>query len=198
MQRALIRLRHSKHKMVKKALLFLADKAEDTEVVITVDVLRRAGIELIVAGVDGSDAVTCIQKTRILPDVEIERCQNEVFDALILPGGPGFENLINNSIVGSIVEKHLDQNKIIAGICAGTKVMCHYKVGLGSKITTYPKYKQDLEKSYKLLDDRVVVDGNLITSQGPGTAFDFALTIVRELCGQEKSKEVAEKLRVNF
>lgn len=75
--------------------------------------------------------------------------------------------------------------------------MKHFKIGLGSNITTYSNYKQDLTDSYKVSDDRVVVDGNLITSQCPGTAFDFSLSIVKELCGQEKSNEIAQMLRIN-
>lgn len=74
--------------------------------------------------------------------------------------------------------------------------MKHFKIGLDSNITTYSKYKQDLLDGYKVSDERVVVDGNLITSQCPGTAFEFGLTIVKELCGQEKSKEIAQMLNI--
>ena len=98
MQRAIIRLHHHHHphnKMVKKALVCLANQAEDTEVVIPVDVMRRAGIEVIVAGVEGPDPVTCVEYVRIVPDVEIDRCVNDVYDVVVLPGGPGFESLQN-------------------------------------------------------------------------------------------------------
>lgn len=97
MQRAIIRLNRSEHtkKMVIKALICLAEKAEDTEVVIPIDILRRAGIEAIVAGVQGAEPVTCVENTRIVPDLDIERCQNDLFDVVVFPGGPGYEYLQN-------------------------------------------------------------------------------------------------------
>lgn len=97
MQRAIIRLNRSRHKqkMVIKALICLADKAEDTEVVIPVDILRRAGIEAVVAGVQGTEPVTCVENIRIVPDLDIDRCQNDLFDVVVLPGGPGYEHLQN-------------------------------------------------------------------------------------------------------
>lgn len=97
MQRAIIRLNRSKHrkKMVVKALIFLTEKAEDTEVVIPIDILRRADIEAIVAGVQGTEAVSCVEKTRIVPDLDVEQCQNDLFDVLVFPGGPGYEHLQN-------------------------------------------------------------------------------------------------------
>lgn len=121
MQRAILRLnRYSpKNKMVKKAVLFLTEKAEDTEVVITVDTLRRSGFEVIIAGVNGVEPVTCVQYTRIVPDVEIERLQNEVFDVVIVPGGPGSDSLNSVPLVQEIVKNHFEQDKLIAAICAG-------------------------------------------------------------------------------
>ena len=83
-------------------------------------------------------------------------------------------------------------------ILQGVKVLNNFKVGYGSKIAVYPNYKQDVSSNYNVTEERVCVDGNLVTSQCPGTAFDFALTLVKNLVGQEKSKEVAELLRVNF
>ena len=73
--------------MVKKALVFLATGAEEMETVITVDVLRRGGIEVILAGVNGDNAVLCSRNVKIVPDVSLSSVENELFDAVIIPGG---------------------------------------------------------------------------------------------------------------
>lgn len=93
--------------MVKKALVCLADKAEDTEVVITVDTLRRAGIEAILAGVQGSEPVTCVENIRIVPDLDIDQCQNDLFDVVVLPGGPGYQNLQNVFFLANFRKKKI-------------------------------------------------------------------------------------------
>ena len=74
-------------KMSKRAVVFLADGAEEMETVITVDVLRRGGIEVILAGVKGDSTVVCSRNVKIVPDISIDKFENEVFDALIIPGG---------------------------------------------------------------------------------------------------------------
>ena len=102
MFRAIIRLnRQSKNystkkdKMVKKALVLISEYTEESEAVIPVDVLRRAGVECLIAGVDTAQAVTCALKVRIVPDVELSLCFNDLFDLILIPGGPGADNLAN-------------------------------------------------------------------------------------------------------
>jgi putative intracellular protease/amidase len=103
MLRAVIRLnRQAKNKysnkndeMVKKALVLITEHTEESEAVIPVDTLRRAGVECLIAGVDTVQPVTCAQRVRIVPDVELSRCFNDIFDLILVPGGPGSENLAN-------------------------------------------------------------------------------------------------------
>lgn len=99
MQRAVLKINRYSDKIkvlnMKKAVIFLTDKAEETEVVITIDILRRAGVEVIIAGVNGCEPVTCVQYVRIVPDVELEKLTNEIFDVVIVPGGPGADKLVD-------------------------------------------------------------------------------------------------------
>ena len=124
MQRAILRLNRStknneKSKMVIKALVFLIDGNEESEVVITVDTLRRAGIECILAGVNDAQPVTCVQHLRILPDIELSRLENEDFDIIVVPGGPGSERFTEFDILKRILKRHVEMNKLICAICAG-------------------------------------------------------------------------------
>ncbi|MFN9940360.1 MAG: DJ-1/PfpI family protein, partial [bacterium] len=115
MERAVLRLNRSPHSrhhienqdqnetnMVKKALVFLIDGNEESELITTVDALRRADVECLIAGVHGNHPVTCVQHVRIIPDLELNRCENEIFDAVIVPGGPGSERFHEFEIVGRI------------------------------------------------------------------------------------------------
>ena len=105
--------------MVKKALIFLIDGCEEAELVNIVDVLRKADVECLIAGVNGTEPVECVQHVRISPDLELERCGNEIFDAVIVPGGPGAGQLGQNEMVGNILKSHNEKNMLICGICAG-------------------------------------------------------------------------------
>lgn len=100
-------------------------------------------------------------------------------------------------MVQTTIINHDKQGKLIAAICAGTKVLSKFQIGFGKKITTYPKYKDMFVKDYNFTGARVECDGNLITSQGPGTAFEFGLKIVEYLFGKDKVVELADMLRVN-
>ncbi|KAG2180665.1 hypothetical protein INT44_003672 [Umbelopsis vinacea] len=176
----------------KKALVLLADGTEEMEFVIPVDVLRRAEITVTTAGVglkNGTYA-ECSRGVKILPDVEAEHIgvswNQEDFDAIIIPGGVGGAKILSESVlVQKLVSSFYERQKIVAFICAGTLVAKSAGVPEGHKVTSHPSVKEQLEDVYKYSEDRVVVDQNVITSRGPGTAFLFALTIVEQLVGKQ-------------
>ena len=94
MIRANLRInRTKKDKMVNRALLLLTDDAEESETVITVDILRRANIEVVIAGINNKEPVKCCLNLRIIPDCDLKSCESEIFDCVIIPGGPGAEKL---------------------------------------------------------------------------------------------------------
>ncbi|CAO3692102.1 unnamed protein product [Umbelopsis ramanniana] len=181
----------------KKALVLLANGTEEMEFVIPVDVLRRAEITVTTAGVglkNGTYA-ECSRGVKILPDVEAEHIgiswNQDDFDAIIIPGGAGGAKVLSESVlVQRLVSSFYEKQKIVAFICAGTLVAKSAGVPEGHKVTSHPSVKEQLEDVYKYSEDRVVVDQNVITSRGPGTAFLFALTIVEQLVG----KQVVDKI----
>lgn len=126
----------------------------------------------------------------------IAKILQEVFDVVILPGGlGGTEAFIKSELVGGILKTQESSGRLIAAICAAPLALHAHKIALGKSLTSYPSVKDQLTADYKYIDDKLVVqDGKLITSRGPGTAFQFGLEIAKVLVGEEKSKQVAKGL----
>ncbi|CAG0881142.1 unnamed protein product [Cyprideis torosa] len=177
-----------------KTLMILPEGAEEMEAVITADVLRRAGIEVIIAGLDGSGPVKCSRDVVLMPDVSLEEAVKSrgPFDAVILPGGlGGTERLKASDAVKNVLKNQENDGKLVAAICAAPLALKAHGIGQGKKVTNYPALEDQMAgDGYTYLQDRVVEDGKLITSRGPGTAFEFALALVKHL----KSKEASDEL----
>ncbi|MGB2600973.1 MAG: DJ-1 family glyoxalase III [Candidatus Omnitrophota bacterium] len=182
--------------MNKKALVILAQGFEEIEAVIPIDMLRRAEVEVIVAGV-GGETITGSREVIIKPDVSLEECDLEP-DAVILPGGmPGAENLATSSKVKEIITKMNSKGKIIAAICASPAlVLAPMGILNGKEATCYPGLDKNFSPEIKFSKERVVQDGNVITSQGPATAFGFARKITENLVGKAKADMVASQMLV--
>ncbi|XP_065335458.1 Parkinson disease protein 7 homolog [Cloeon dipterum] len=181
--------------MSKSAIVLLAEGAEEMEVITPVDTLRRAGVKVTLAGLAGSEPVKCSRDVLVVPDEALESAAGKgPFDVVILPGGlKGAQNLLESAAVGELIQKQEAEGRIVAAICAAPNALKQHGVGKGKKITSYPTSQEKLEKGgeYTYLQDRVVVDGNIITSRGPGTALEFSLAIVEALVGKDKAQEVA-------
>lgn len=176
---------------MKSALVLLATGAEEMETTIVVDVMRRAHIHVVVAGVDGVAPVTCSRGVKILPDVALEGLSGE-FDVIVLPGGgPGAQRLAESPEVGKWLTAQWARGALIAAICAAPIALEAHGIAKGSTITSHPSVRERLSESYELSNERVVVTARLITSQGPGTSFEFALKIVSTLMGDDVASEVA-------
>ncbi|XP_002731793.1 Parkinson disease protein 7 homolog [Saccoglossus kowalevskii] len=169
------------------ALVILAEGAEEMEVVITVDVLRRGGINVTVAGLTGDQTVNCSRNVVIKPDSSLDDAMKQgQYDAVVLPGGAkGAQNLSQSAKVKEVLLSHYSSGKVVAAICAGPTALLSHDIGKGKSLTSHPSMKSKLEDSYHYSEDRVVVDGNLVSSRGPGTAFEFALTLVEILKGKD-------------
>jgi DJ-1 family protein len=175
-------------------LVPIANGSEEMEAVIVIDMLRRAGVDVTVAG-DG-DMVTCSRGIRIIPDIAIDDISDDdEYDAIVLPGGGhGVENLISNVSFASILARHAAKRGIIGAICAAPRML--HEMGLlkaGAKITSHPSTEQDL-KVYDYRTDRVVTDGRVITSRGAGTAFEFALALIRVLEDDATAMRIASDI----
>ena len=182
--------------MNKKALVILAQGFEEIEAVIPIDMLRRAEVEVTVAGV-GGEAITGSREVIIKPDVSLEECDLEP-DAVILPGGmPGAENLATSSKVKEFVSKMYSKGKLVAAICASPAlVLAPTGILNGKEATCYPGLEKNFSSEIKFSKERVVQDGNVITSQGPATAFEFARKITENLVGKAKADMVASQMLV--
>lgn len=176
--------------MAKKALIILAEGFEEIEAVTVIDVLRRAGISVTVAGLSALQ-VKASRGVVIVAEKKLDEVAED-FDALILPGGStGAANLAASKELGSLIKSMDRDNKIIAAICAAPSVVLE-PLGIlkGRSVTGYPGMTENFGKDTKYKEDSVVVDGNIITSRGPATALLFALAIVEKLAGKEVSEKV--------
>ena len=183
-----------KEAAMKKVLVPLAPGFEEIEAVAFIDILRRAGADVTAAGtVDGP--ITGQNRMKLLADVPLDSIAPSSFDMVVLPGGGvGTENLKKDARIKKIVEELFSKNKIVAAICAAPTVLSTIGVTKDRTITSYPGSRAGL-KAKKISDERVVVDGNLITSQGPGTAIEFALKLVETLFGKDKAREISEAVK---
>jgi len=154
----------------------LAEGFEEIEAVAVIDILRRANIKVDVVGID-DEIVSGRNGIKILCDKIITDVKPEDYDGIVLPGGnPGYKNLENNQQVINFIKAFESRGKLIAAICASPTILEKIGVLEGKKATCYPAMK---DKIKNFVNERVVVDKNVITSQGPGTAIEFALEIVR-------------------
>ncbi|OGW81483.1 MAG: hypothetical protein A3G33_07890 [Omnitrophica bacterium RIFCSPLOWO2_12_FULL_44_17] len=182
--------------MSKKVLVILADGFEEIEAIAPIDILRRAGCQVTIAGLN-SKAVRSSRRIQVEADVLLDEYK-ETPDALVLPGGaPGSENLAKSAKVAEWVKKMNAGRKLIGAICAAPAlVLAPTGVLDGKKATCYPGCEGKFSSSTKFSEDQVVVDGNIVSSRGPGTAIEFGLELARQLCGKEKMEELKEKMIV--
>ncbi|HAL45468.1 MAG: dihydroxyacetone kinase [Planctomycetes bacterium GWF2_42_9] len=182
--------------MSKKVLVPIADGSEELEAVAIIDCLRRAGADLKIASVQNQQIMTS-RKIKITADCLIKDWVHEIFDLIVLPGGmPGAEHLRDCKELADMLKKQKESNRFYAAICASPAVVFKYHGLLdGKKATCYPAMTGVLNNK-EAIAQRVVVDGNCITSQGPGTALEFSLKLVELLFGLEKSRELAKAMLV--
>ena len=188
--------------MSKKALVLIAEAFEEIEAITVIDVLRRAGVNVTVAGVYPSDAIDKplpIKASRgvvVTPDVVLSSLLDSKFslkvlyDVVVVPGGmPGAQHLSDNSSVVSLCSRQLEENRLLAAICAAPAVVLgSHGLLKGYTATCHPSMESRLGQDR--ISSRVVISRNLITSMGPGTAMEFALVIVECLLGRTKAEDV--------
>jgi protein deglycase len=186
------RNRPREDRVEKNVLVAVAEGSEELETVCIVDVLRRARANTILASV-GKVEVNGSKGIKLIADRQLSACMNETYDLVALPGGmPGAEHLRDSSELIEVLRRQRAEGRLYAAICAAPAVAL-YPHGLleGRRATCHPNYAH-LPTNVELLDAAVVVDGNCITSRGAGTAVEFSLTLVEQLYGKEKAREVAK------
>ena len=181
---------------MKKVLVPLAPGFEELEAVTIIDLLRRATIDVTVAGlVDG--AITGSRGTRIVPDIPLASAIDSDYDMIVLPGGlPGADNLNSDDQIHALLQQMSAKGKYIAAICAAPKVLATAGLLDNKQMTSYPgSLSEQSAVGMQNTGKKVVVDGNIITSRGPGTAMDFSLQLVQLLAGEIVSKQVEDGLQ---
>jgi len=184
---------------MSKALVFLAPGFEEIETSTIVDVLRRSGVEVTLAGLEPG-AIEGSHGMKFVPDKSIDEINAKDFDAVICPGGGlGAKNLRKDSRVLTIIREAFEAGKIVAAICAGPSVLSDAGVLRSRSSTIFPGMENELVKGGgKPQTDLVVEDGNVITSQGPATALLFALKLAERLAGKKAAENVREKTLTNM
>ncbi len=173
-----------------KALVILAQGAEEMETTIAVDVLRRGGVDVVLAGLDGPEPVKCSRGVHIVPDVALAEVKGP-FDVIVLPGGlEGARRLSESPAVGALLRAQEAAGLTTAAICAAPIALAKHAVYGDHRLTSYPSVHDVVGAHGELVLSPVVTDRNLVTSQGPGTAFAFALALVERLAGKETADNV--------
>lgn len=179
--------------MPKRVLIPLAQGCEELEAVTIIDLLRRAEITVITAGLD-NNPVTASRKTVLIPDTDLDTALTEEFDMVVLPGGlPGADYLDKDPRIRDMLVKMANSEKFTAAICAAPRVLASAGLLKGKKATAYPGILES-DTDTEITGEAVVTAGKVITSRGPGTAMDFALTLIEQLVGKDKRDEVEKGL----
>jgi len=176
-----------------QVVVLLADGFEEVEAMAIIDILRRADITVVIAGLHAGP-VESARHVRVIPDTVIDTIRADNFDMLVLPGGqPGADNLNADERVKDLIREFYDKGKLTGAICAAPYVLANAGILEGRQATAYPTFKDRLGKAL-YQDGNVVIDGQVLTSKGPGTALHFGIAIVERLAGLERAEAIKEAM----
>jgi protein deglycase len=180
---------------MKKICVPLAEGFEEVEAVTLIDVLRRAGFRVETCGLN-SLQVRGSHGIAITADIAIDQALKDAWDLIVLPGGmPGATNLRDDERVGKLLEGAFGSGAYIGAICAAPIALAHFGFLKGKKATSYPGFAAQMPGA-EYRDDRVVIDGKVLTSRAPGTAMEFALAITELLAGSAKADELRKQMLI--
>lgn len=175
--------------MNKRVLCLLVTGFEEIETIAPINLLRRAEAEVVIASVNGERLVTGRCGMTLQADAKLADVVDQPFDLLFIPGGPGVKALRADGRPAKLAQAFAQAGKPVAAICAAPTVLADAGLLAGKRFTAHFSVHGELPQA--LGQERVVQDGNLITSRGAGTAVEFGLALVRELFGEPKAKEIA-------
>ncbi|XFO68736.1 Protein/nucleic acid deglycase 3 [Sporomusa silvacetica DSM 10669] len=181
--------------MEMKVLLHLADGFEEIEAISVVDILRRAGITIQMVSIMGKREVTGAHNITVIADVLYESVEYSDVDMIILPGGSqGTQIMDKHAGLNEQLVRAVEQGKWVAAICAAPAILGKLGLLKGKSATCYPGLEQHLQDADTSMPDSTIIDGNIITSRGPGTSPHFALTIVEVLKGLELANTIRQEM----
>ena len=176
---------------MKKAIVLLAEGFEEIEAVTPIDYLRRAGVEVTAAAVSGNLPVKGARGITVHADTTLHEADG--YDAVIIPGGmPGAANIAASPEAGALITAMAAAGKLVCAICASPAVVLA-PLGLlsGRQFTCYPGMEEKVQGG-RWTADRVVIDGNIITSRSAGTAGEFAVAVIGQLVGKAEGEKIAK------
>lgn len=167
-----------------RVLIPIAEGSEELEAVTMIDLFRRAGFEVTVAGLSAGP-VRASRDTVLVPDVRLDEAAGNRFDLVALPGGlPGAKHLADSDLLAGLLRRQHDEGRWLAAICAAPQVLARHGLLEGRRATSFPGALDDFD-GIERVDEPVVVDGHIVTSRGPGTAMDFALELIERCAGRD-------------
>lgn len=177
-------------------LVPLAQGCEELEAVTITDLLTRAGFKVVTAGLD-DQPVTASRGMVLIPGTTMDKVMAETFDLMVLPGGlPGADYLRQDKQVQAKLKEMSEQGKLIGAICAAPMALAEAGLLENKSVTSFPGSLDKFKVAgMNYLNDPVVIDGKVVTSQGPGTAMDFSLTLIELLAGKDRRDQVEGQLR---
>lgn len=177
-------------------LVPLASGCEELEAVTVIDLLVRAGVDVVSAGLQ-KGPVTCSRGVVIIPDMELDTALEREYDMVVLPGGlPGADHLNNDPRIQDLIKRMYSTDRYVAAICAAPKVLASAGLLEHKRATSFPGVLDNLKiEGLDYRQSSVVADGRIITSRGPGTAMDFALYLIELLVGEAVRQKVEAALQ---
>lgn len=178
----------------KRVLVAMANGSEEIETMAPIDILRRAGAEVTIAAIGPGLQVTLSRGVKAVADIQLAEVKDQVFDAIILPGGqPGANHMRDCPVLISMLKKQQQADRWLAAICASPVVVLQTHGLLVGAATCHPSVERDLRDKSQL-GERVVVAGKCLTSRAPGTAIEFSLKIVEVLYGLQKAQAISQQI----
>ncbi len=179
---------------MSKVYIFLADGFEDIEGLTVVDLMRRAQVDIETVSIKDTREVTTSRGVPLLTDRVFAETDFSDADMLVLPGGmPGTKYLGEYEPLKKLLKEFYEKGGKVAAICAAPSVLAQLGILEGRRATSYPSFMDQLTGA-SVSEDSVVVDGNVTTSRGMGTAIDFGLSLIAQLAGEEKADAIADSI----
>lgn len=179
---------------MKKAVMLFADGFEEVEALMTVDLLRRGGVEIQLASITQEMTVCGSHGIQVGMDTTLSQVNIEQMDAILIPGGmPGTKNLAADEAACQALKKMNQAGKIVGAICAAPSVLGKCGILDGKRATCYPGFEEQLGDA-SFVDEMVVSDGNVVTSRGLGTAMEFGFRLLELLVSKETAEEVKKSV----
>jgi 4-methyl-5(b-hydroxyethyl)-thiazole monophosphate biosynthesis len=183
---------------IPQVLVPIANRSDEMESVVVIDVLRRAKANVVLASVEDSLEIVAARGTKIVADRLLKDAILSNYDLIHLPGGwYGAQKLGSTELLVNLLREHAESNKVYGALCASAVMLDTKGLLKGKKATSHPHYSSKLSDQSSV-NVRVVIDGKAITSFGPGTTMEYALSIVEKIFGMERAKEVAEAMAFSY